>query len=322
MKITNENLVFVRKVTIRNSDFIIKMEAKYEKLEKLAENTYYSIFKAKNTLTGELCALKIIRFDMEEDGIPTYALREIAAFKALDHPGIVKLEEVVTRSDRVTIATEFLPISLRKYLQLNKPISPELVRSYSYQILSAVAYMHSHHFMHRNIKPESFLINSRGIIKLRGFSSVRSYSIPLTQMTPGLTMLWYRPPEILLGSTFYDIGVDVWSVGCVIAEMIKKEPIFTGDSDLDQVFNIFKVLGTPDDYWPETAAFPKETIPEMPKQDLSAFIGTDDPDLIDLLSRLLEIDPGKRISAREALDHPYFSQVPPSLVDLFCPEFA
>ena len=173
--------------------------------------------------------------------------------------------------------------------------------------------------MHRDINPKNLMINKSGIIKLTDFGLSRSFGLPLTQLTPYVTSLWYRPPEIVLGSFFYDISIDIWSVGCVIAEMVNEEHLFGGDSDLDQAVNIFKMLGTPDEYWPENPAHLRESFQNYPKRPLSEFIQSDDEDLLDLLSKLLEIDPEKRISAKDALNHPFFDSLPHK--EVFCPTF-
>ncbi|EAY01359.1 CMGC family protein kinase [Trichomonas vaginalis G3] len=297
-------------------------EAKrYTKLEKLGEGGFGSVYRAKDEVNNNIVSMKVIPLDMEIDGITSSCLREISAMKAFDHPNIVKCLNTIVTSEKAVIISEFMEMSLRKFLCMKSPMDPELVRSYSYQMLCGIAYMHSHHYLHRDIKPENLLINRTGMLKIADFSLARSFGIPLTQMTPNVTTLWYRPPEIVLGSTFYDIGIDSWSAGCVIAEMIKKSPLFVGDSDLDQAFGIFKILGTPEEYWPENAVISADVFPEMEKKDLGGVLNIQDPDLIDLITKLLSIDPNKRLTARDALDHPYFSKISPQLADFCRPSF-
>lgn len=293
---------------------------RYTKLEKLGEGGYAAVYRTQDQLTGNIVVMKVVRIDSEQDGIPSSCIREISAMKSFDHPNIVKCLDVVYTPKKVCIIYEFMDMTLHRFLCRKSPMEPELIRSYSYQILCAIAYMHAHHYLHRDIKPENLLINRQGFIKIADFGLSRSFGIPLTQMTPYVTTLWYRPPEIILGSTFYDIGIDSWSAGCVIAEMIKKSPLFVGDSDLDQAHGIFNILGTPDDYWPDNATLSRDLFPDNPTKNIGEVLGIEDPNLIDLLTKLLAIDPSERITARDALNHPYFAKISPGLQALSLPD--
>ena len=144
----------------------------------------------------------------------------------------------------------------------------------------------------------------------------------LNKYTQEVVTLWYRPVELLLGAKVYDIAVDIWGIGCIIAEMINGNPLFAGDSEIDQLYTIFSVLGTPtDETWPDVSKLPNypDDLPIYPKQDLTKILGITDPNLADLLKQMLEINPSKRISAMKALQHPYFADIPTKLISLCLP---
>jgi len=187
------------------------------------------------------------------------------------------------------------------------------VRFYLYQLLQGIVYCHQHRVLHRDLKPQNLLINHEGELKLADFGLARAFGIPVRNYTHEVVTLWYRAPDVLMGSRKYSTQVDIWSVGCIFAEMVNGRPLFPGSSDADQLTKIFKCLGTPNvKLWPSIAELPeyKENFPTYPAQPWKKIVKKLDPAGLDLLSQMLRYDPAKRISADAAMKHPYFKDLP------------
>nr|CAB3229339.1 cyclin-dependent kinase 1-like [Phallusia mammillata] len=284
----------------------------YVKIEKIGEGTYGVVYKGRNKKTNQIVALKKIRLESEEEGVPSTAIREISILKELQHPNIVSLQDVVLQENNLFLVFEFLQMDLKKYMDTipsGKYMDKELVRSYTYQILQGITYCHSRRVLHRDMKPQNLLIDRNGIIKLADFGLARAFGIPVRVYTHEVVTLWYRAPEVLLGSSRYSTPVDVWSIGTIFAEMATKRPLFHGDSEIDQLFRIFRVLGTPtDDVWPGVCQLKdyKQTFPKWKSGNLTDSVKNLNDDGLDLLAKCLIYNPAKRISAKIALSHPYF----------------
>jgi serine/threonine protein kinase len=293
--------------------------ANYEKQEKLGEGTYGVVYKALDKRTGETVALKKIRLDQEDEGLPATAVREISILRDLKHPNIVDLKEVINSRGKLTLVFEYLEKDLKKFMDgQRRPMQPMLIKSYAYQILAGLCYCHCRRVIHRDMKPQNLLLNRQGLIKLCDFGLARAFTIPLRAYTHEVVTLWYRAPEILLGSPFYSLGVDVWSVGCIVAEMFTGRPLFPGDSEIDEIYQIFKIMGTPtEEKWPGVTQLPgyKTTFQKWAKRPLADVIPTADPLALDLIGKMLDYDPSTRISAKTALDHPYFEDLSVSVKD-------
>lgn len=286
----------------------------YEQKQKLGEGTYGEVYRAVHKKTGEIVAMKVMRLDHEDEGISQTTLRESTILRSLDHLNIVKLKGICFHDNSLVLICEFLAYDLRKLLKRHpSPLDPQLVRSYAYQLLSGLYYLHTHRVIHRDIKPENLLIDKAGKMKICDFGLSRFFTIPMREFTEGVITLWYRPLEILLHNSFYDLSIDIWSAGCVIAEMARGDALFKGDSDLDMIHKIIQTLGTPEPELIERFADVQKNkikIPQYPRHDMSQIVPTDDPLLLDLLSKMLEMDPEKRINAKDARNHPYFDNVP------------
>uniref|UniRef100_A0A6I8Q1Z1 cyclin-dependent kinase n=2 Tax=Xenopus TaxID=8353 RepID=A0A6I8Q1Z1_XENTR len=310
----------------------------FQKVEKIGEGTYGVVYKARNRETGEIVALKKIRLDTETEGVPSTAIREISLLKELNHPNIVKLLDVIHTENKLYLVFEFLNQDLKKFMDGSNisGISLALVKSYLFQLLQGLAFCHSHRVLHRDLKPQNLLINSEGAIKLADFGLARAFGVPVRTYTHEVVTLWYRAPEILLGCKFYSTAVDIWSLGCIFAEMqecrpniaefcrqdenngcnvfhtITRRALFPGDSEIDQLFRIFRTLGTPDEVsWPGVTTMPdyKSTFPKWVRQDFSKVVPPLDDDGRDLLAQMLQYDSNKRISAKAALTHAFFRDV-------------
>eukprot|EP00093_Oithona_nana_P007721 07721.XXX_53507_55065_1 [CDS] Oithona nana genome sequencing. len=286
------------------------------KIEKIGEGTYGVVFKGKNKKTGEIVAMKKIRLESEEEGVPSTAIREVSLLKELQHPNIVSLKDVIMQEARLYLIFEFLTMDLKKYLDTvsaKDMVDKNLVKSYTYQILQAMLFCHQRRVLHRDLKPQNLLIDANGAIKLADFGLARAFGIPVRVYTHEVVTLWYRAPEILLGSTKYSCPVDIWSIGCIFAEMANKRPLFQGDSEIDQLFRIFRVLKTPtDEMWPGVSQLPdyKVHFPVWTSKCLDEQLdGHLDANGLDLLDKMLVYDPSKRISAKQALKHPYFDDL-------------
>ncbi len=287
------------------------------KIEKIGEGTYGVVFKGRNKKTGEIVAMKKIRLESEEEGVPSTAIREISLLKELQHPNIVTLQEVIMQESRLYLIFEFLTMDLKRYIDTavgpKEFVDPQLVKSYCYQIMQAMLFCHQRRVLHRDLKPQNLLIDKNGAIKLADFGLARAFGIPVRVYTHEVVTLWYRAPEILLGSTKYSCPVDIWSIGCILSEMATKKPLFQGDSEIDQLFRIFRVLTTPtEELWPGVSQLPdfKATFPSWNSFSLEEQAKDKLDDLgLDLLKKMLIYNPAERISAKQALHHPYFDDL-------------
>jgi len=282
-------------------------------MEKIGEGTYGIVYKAKDRVTNEIIALKKIRLEAEDEGIPSTAIREISLLKELQHPNIVRLYDVVHTEHKLTLVFEFLDQDLKKYLDVcDSGLDIQILKSFLYQLLTGVAYCHHHRVLHRDLKPPNLLINREGMLKLADFGLARAFGIPVRSYTHEVVTLWYRAPDILMASRKYSTPVDIWSVGCIFAEMANGRPLFAGTSEADQLDKIFRLLGSPTvaDY-PGIVDLP-EYSPDMlpryppPRNGIGSLVPTLDSSGVDLLNRMLQYDPAKRITAQNALEHPFF----------------
>jgi cyclin-dependent kinase 1 len=256
--------------------------------------------------------LKKIRLESEEEGVPSTAIREISLLKELQHPNIVCLEDVLMQENKLYLVFEFLSMDLKRYMDTipsGQYMDPMLVKSYCYQILEGILFCHQRRVLHRDLKPQNLLIDSKGVIKLADFGLARAFGIPVRVYTHEVVTLWYRAPEVLLGSPRYSTPVDIWSIGCIFAEMGTKRPLFHGDSEIDQLFRIFRTLTTPtEETWPGVTSLPdyKPTFPAWKTNTIASSVKQLDDNGVDVLQKMLIYDPTVRISAKAAMTHPYF----------------
>lgn len=288
---------------------------RYAKIEKVGEGTYGVVYKARDTSTGQVVALKKIRLEAEDEGVPSTAIREISLLKELKDENIVRLLDIVHADQKLYLVFEFLDVDLKRYMetgnQNHAPITKEIVKKFTHQLTSGLLYCHSHRILHRDLKPQNLLIDKHDNLKLADFGLARAFGIPMRTYTHEVVTLWYRAPEVLLGSRHYSTAIDLWSVGCIFAEMaMQGAPLFPGDSEIDQIFKIFRILGTPSEQtWPGVSSLPdyKTTFPQWSRQDLARIVPMLDENGLDFLKRTLCYDSAKRISAKRALLHPYFA---------------
>ncbi|KAG8471231.1 hypothetical protein KFE25_009652 [Diacronema lutheri] len=299
----------------------------YERLRKIDEGTYGIVWKARERATGEVVALKQIKVLRGQEGFPITSLREINILLALDHENIINVREVVTGggADQIFMVMDCMETDLKAFMaKLKDPPAPSEVKSLMQQLLSATAYMHDRWVVHRDLKTSNLLFSMSGALTVCDFGMARHYSDPIKKMSTQVVTLWYRAPEILLGSQLYTQAVDMWSVGCIFAEIISLKPLLPGQGDIDQIERTFKLLGTPNDtIWPGYSQLPNvqkgrwRTYPYNRLRDTfckPSFAGGPAPLTdrgLELLNAMLTYDPERRISARDALAHAYFREEPP-----------
>lgn len=287
--------------------------ADYQKLEKLGEGTYGKVYKARHRSTNKYVALKQVKLDPNEEGIPATTLREISILKQLEHPTIVKLFDQIYENAELYLVFEYMPYDLKAYLDTEGVLGPALLMRFLFQLITSVYICHSNRILHRDLKPQNFLVDTKTkTLKLCDFGLGREHGLPITKLTHEVVTLWYRPPEVLMGQEVYSGAVDMWGVGCMFVEMATNKALFPGDSEIDQLFQIFRVLGTPSErLWPGVSKLPdfKNQFPQWRAKNLKEIIPELGDDGIGLLKQLLELDPKQRLTAKQALDHPYFRNV-------------
>mmetsp|Transcript_7484 Transcript_7484/g.15254 ORF Transcript_7484/g.15254 Transcript_7484/m.15254 type:complete len:296 (+) Transcript_7484:403-1290(+) len=287
---------------------------RYHRLEKIGEGTYGVVYKARDQVTSDVIALKKIRLEQEDEGVPSTAIREISILKELQHPNIVRFLDVVHSNNKLYLVFEFLDQDLKRFMdsQPEGSLDPQLVKSYLYQLLNGIHFCHERRVLHRDLKPQNLLIDARGSLKLADFGLARAFGIPVRHYTHEVVTLWYRAPEVLLGARKYSTPVDIWSIGCIFAEMVMRQPLFPGDSEIDELYKIFRTLGTPtNEMWPGVQDLPdyRTNFPNWPQRHIRETVRNLGELGLDLLSQMLVYDPNRRISARNALQHRYFDDL-------------
>ncbi|KAG9509672.1 Cyclin-dependent kinase 3, partial [Fragariocoptes setiger] len=291
----------------------VGIASRYVKIDKIGEGSYGVVYKARKRGSRAIVALKKVKLnqpDIIDKGIPSSSLREIAALKDLKHPNILRLYDVIYSGSSLYLVLEYLEEDLKRMTdRMPGPLPLAQAKSYLWQLLNGLSHCHLHKIAHRDLKLQNLLVDKEGRIKLADFGLARPISLPLHIFTNQVVTLWYRAPELLLGQNLYGPAVDMWSLGCIFAEMLTKRPLFPGKSEIDQLFRIFRTLGTPtEDEWPGVSSLPyfQSSFPNWPKQLLENLLSNCDIESVDLINKMLQYDPNKRISARNALQTEYF----------------
>ncbi|NWT25734.1 CDK18 kinase, partial [Cardinalis cardinalis] len=270
----------------------------YIKLDKLGEGTYATVFKGRSKLTENLVALKEIRLEHEE-GAPCTAIREVSLLKNLKHANIVTLHDIIHTERCLTLVFEYLDNDLKQYLEnCGNLMSVHNVKIFMFQLLRGLAYCHGRKILHRDLKPQNLLINERGELKLADFGLARAKSVPTKTYSNEVVTLWYRPPDVLLGSTEYSTPIDMWGVGCIHYEMVTGRPMFPGSTVKEELHLIFRLLDVEKcpDVWCKCAGVPGCVVAQMwaITEYFCLFWG------------VVQYRAKGRISAEAALQHPYF----------------
>jgi len=292
------------------------MNVNYIVMEKLGQGTYATVWKGRSRLTNQVVALKEITLNVEE-GTPSTALREISLMKSLNHENIVKLYDIIHTDQHLTLICEYCECDLKRYMDRfgeGGILAPKKIEAFMHQLLSGLAFCHRNDVLHRDLKPQNLLIAQTGELKIGDFGLARATGVPVNGYSSEVVTLWYRAPDVIMGSVKYGSEIDLWSCGCIFAEMFLGVPLLRGRDENDQLTQIMRTLGTPEEHvlqWIHTktkdpAQTPYRPYPWFPKLPLQQLMPAASPYAIDLLERLLTFDPKDRITASEALLHNYF----------------
>lgn len=301
----------------------------YERISKIDEGAYGIVWKAREVSSNTVYALKQVKFPPEitKEGFPIAALREINVLRTLSHPNILSVKEMVVGDSpqAVFMVMEHMEMDLRDACEnLTEPLTQGELKRIMQQVLSALEMMHSHNYFHRDLKTSNILVARSGKVTLCDFGLTRTFDDPRrSDYTPLVITLFYRPPELLMGTTTYGPEVDIWSVGCIFAELITREQLFIGNGEIDQLSKIFSVLGPPsEDNWTGFSKLKHANALRWsgPKRSrlrekfpANMFEGKTflAPNGFRLLESMLSLDPAKRITAEAAVGDDYFSEAPP-----------
>jgi len=316
----------------RSDDDDFEITSRFSMLEKIGEGTYGTVYKAICHSTGEKVAIKKIKIMYDEEGVPATALREISLLKEVNHINVIRLDNVYSSRLNLFLVFECLDMDLRVYLKRFGPFMEKPLRSAVFQCFRGIEFCHGHRILHRDLKPQNVLIDVKTVrLVLADFGLARNFAVPLKAYTHEVVTLWYRAPEVLLGQQRYATPMDIWSLGCILSEMATGQALFPGDSEIDTIFRIFRLLGTPtDDTWPGVTTLRdyKQIFPQWPDSGLadvrtaaaeaarkagcagaSGGSGSLGESGLDLLALCLKYNMVDRPSAKRALTHRFFDDM-------------
>lgn len=297
---------------------------KFINYEKIGNGGYGVIYKATSIENGKIYALKQMDIPDDNEGIQASSIREICILRELRHPNIIQLSDVIFVYPKITLVLEYCLCDLKQYIKKNPNLLPNTIQRFCREILLGIEYLHDKHILHRDLKPQNLLVSLENQIKISDFGLSRIENIPVKKYAHEAASLWYRSPDAILGSTNYKFSLDMWAVGCILAEMVLENPLFRGNSINNQMDKIFRILGYPtQESWPSMELYPltNSIIQKIPNKTDYESKSFDDfleknqilmqklgKNGVSLLKSLLEYEPSRRITARQALQHPYFTE--------------
>ncbi|KAI9305072.1 cyclin-dependent kinase 2 [Cunninghamella echinulata] len=278
----------------------------YQFLEKIGKGGYGVVFKARETRTRNIVAVKT--FMERSSGIPNTTIREIAILKELQHPNVIKMIDIVVQLSKMYLILEYYDMNLKEYIKSTQRegMTDNHIKSFLHQIVSGLHYCHSHGIIHRDLKPHNVLINHTGRVCIADFGLSRTFDIRSFPFTPRNTTLTYRAPEMLLSVKDYSLPVDIWSIGCIFIECMTLQALFRCDTEVSQIISIFKIFGKPtESVWQgvESLDYFDNSYPDWKPIDLKKYVfelsGYIMNELaLDLLKQMFIYDPRKRITAK------------------------
>ena len=305
----------------------------YRPIEKLGEGTYGNVTKARdlNDPEGGTVAIKMIKLVAGDEGISASTMREISLLKHLQHhPNVINMHKWILSGEfpdiKAWLVFECLEFDLREYITRMRESEQFMpltqIKTSIYQIIEAVRFCHSRRILHRDIKPANILISATGVLKLADFGLGREVRYPNNEITNEVVSLWYRPPEILLGSQTYATACDIFGCGCILPEIATNVPLFTGTCDVGQIYEIMKIMGTPtEEDWPGMTEYPgynRKALKKFPKMDLHKYLEERlDEEGIILVEKMLAWDPNQRLSAQAILMDSWFDDVREDMIEFY-----
>ena len=287
---------------------------KYEVLGVVGEGAYGVVLRCRNKESGEVVAIKKFKESDDDEVLRKTTLREVKILRMLKHNNIVSLTEAFRRKAKLYLVFEYVDKNLLEVLEEQpQGLDPDVVRSYIHQLVKAINWCHSSDVVHRDIKPENLLINlNTKTLKLCDFGFARVLAPSAHELTDYVATRWYRAPELLLGSTSYGFGVDMWAIGCIMGEISDGQPIFPGESEVDQLYIVQKIIGPliPEhvEIFMANPRFSGLKFPDMSKPETlqKKYMGKLSKRALSFLNTLLSMDPSDRPSSSQCQQNAYF----------------
>ncbi|XP_020218901.1 mitogen-activated protein kinase homolog MMK2 [Cajanus cajan] len=285
-------------------------------IRPVGRGAYGIVCAAVNAETREEVAIKKVgnAFDNRIDAIRN--LREIKLLRHMDHENVITLKDIIRPPQRdnfndVYIVYELMDTDLHQIIRSSQQLTDDHCRYFLYQLLRGLKYVHSANVLHRDLKPSNLLLNANCDLKIADFGLARTTS-ETDFMTEYVVTRWYRAPELLLNCSEYTAAIDIWSVGCILGEIITRQPLFPGRDYVHQLSLITELIGSPDDtslgfLRSDNARRYVRQLPQYPRKQFAARFPSMSPGAVDLLEKMLVFDPNRRITVDEALCHPYLA---------------
>lgn len=309
--------------TVKVQNCVFSLDKRYEIIEVLGTGAYGVVISAVDSTTGEKIAIKKIEKAFDHPIFTKRTLRELRIMRLLDNSNVLgtkglQLPKSYETLNEIYVMMELMDTDLSSIIKSDQELTDDHVQFFLYQLLRGAKFMHSAKILHRDLKPRNLLVNANCDLKICDFGLARAeqgnYNVKTAQMTDYVATRWYRAPECLFSFRQYTSAIDVWSIGCILGELLLRRPLLPGNDTQHQIKLIFNLVGTPSNEDIERIPNPKsrEKVRAFPSQQsptIDAIFADQNPAAVDLLKKMLKFDVAKRISVEEALNHPYMSQL-------------